>query len=130
MENRFLRCAQAGLFDLLKRHHSGVADRLPLDLRKERRNADRHVGKHEEREREGVEHLFHAAQRIFFHSVAVVIAPSTKSVKYRLISVCSTETASTAIEPPDVAFAIAAPMFTTTLTPVSTAAGMMFIVMS
>ena len=23
MENRFLRCAQAGLFDLLKRHHSG-----------------------------------------------------------------------------------------------------------
>ena len=37
---------------------------------------------------------------------------------------------STAIEPPDVAFAIAAPMFTTTLTPVSTAAGMMFIVMS
>lgn len=58
MENRFLRCAQAGLFDLLKRHHSGVADRLPLDLRKERRNADRHVGEHEEREREGVEHLF------------------------------------------------------------------------
>ena len=49
---------QGWLFDLLKRHHSGVADRLPLDLRKERHNADRHVSEHEEREREGVEHLF------------------------------------------------------------------------
>lgn len=67
---------------------------------------------------------------MFFHSVTVVIAPSTKSVAYRLASVCSTETTSISIDPPDAAFESAAPMFTITLTPVSTAAGMMFIVMS
>ena len=64
------------------------------------------------------------------HSVTVVMTPSTNTVRYRLRNVCSRHRASTDQSPPLTQLTTAAPRFTTSDAPVSTAAGMMFMVMS
>ena len=65
-----------------------------------------------------------------FHSESVVIAPTANSVKYSPTKVCQPAAPRDAQSPPPARFAIAAPMFTTMLSPVRMAAGMMLMAMS